>query len=68
MISKLSISGIVMVSHQCGAFVGSYVGGLVIDLYGSLDLAWIMAIIISLFSAVIHFPIVEKEKSEEVFA
>ena len=57
-----------MVSHQCGAFVGSYVGGLVIDLYGSLDLAWIMAIIISLFSAVIHFPIVEKEKSEEVFA
>jgi len=27
-----------------------------------------MAIIISLFSAVIHFPIIEKEKSEEVFA
>ena len=57
-----------MVSHQCGAFIGSYVGGLVIDIYGSLDIAWIMAIIISLFSAVIHFPIVEKEKSEEVFA
>jgi len=57
-----------MVSHQCGAFVGSYVGGFVIDVYGSLDLAWIMAIIISLFSAVIHFPIIEKDKSEEVFA
>ena len=45
-----TLFGIVMVSHQSGAFVGSYVGGLVIDLYGSLDLAWIMAIIISLFS------------------
>ena len=63
-----TLFGIVMVSHQFGAFVGSYVGGLVIDIYGSLDLAWIMAIIISLFSAVIHFPIIEKEKSEEVFA
>ena len=63
-----TLFGIVMVSHQCGAFVGSYVGGLVIDIYGSLDLAWIMAIIISLFSAIIHFPIIEKEKSEEVFA
>jgi predicted MFS family arabinose efflux permease len=51
-----TLFGIVMVSHQAGAFVGSSVGGLVIDLYGSLDIAWIMAIIISLFSAVIHFP------------
>ena len=57
-----------MVSHQAGAFFGSFVGGLVIDVYGSLDLAWIMAIVISLFSAFIHLPIVEKEKSEEVFA
>tara|TARA_B100001113_G_C20710322_1_gene449093 strand:- start:159 stop:332 length:174 start_codon:yes stop_codon:yes gene_type:complete len=57
-----------MVSHQMGAFVGALFGGLVIDLYGSLDIAWIMAILISLFSALIHFPIIEKEKSEEVFA
>ena len=63
-----TLFGIVMVSHQAGAFFGSFVGGLVIDVYGSLDLAWIMAIIISLFSAFIHLPIVEKEKSEEVFA
>ncbi len=63
-----TLFGIVMVSHQAGAFVGSFVGGLAIDLYGSLDLAWILGIIISLFSAFIHFPIIEKEKSEEVFA
>ncbi len=63
-----TLFGIVMVSHQAGAFFGSFVGGLVIDAYGSLDLAWIMAIVISLFSAFIHIPIVEKEKSEEVFA
>ena len=63
-----TLFGIVMVSHQAGAFVGSFIGGLVIDIYGSLDIAWIMAIVISLFSAIIHFPIIEKEKSEEVFA
>tara|TARA_B100000900_G_scaffold117016_1_gene98547 strand:+ start:2158 stop:3291 length:1134 start_codon:yes stop_codon:yes gene_type:complete len=63
-----TLFGIVMVSHQMGAFVGAFVGGLVIDIYGSLDVAWIMAIVISLFSAFIHFPIIEKEKSEEVFA
>ena len=63
-----TLFGIVMVSHQAGAFMGSFVGGLVIDIYGSLNIAWIMAIIISLFSAFIHFPIIEKEKSEEVFA
>ena len=63
-----TLFGIVMVSHQAGAFFGSFVGGLVIDAYGSLVLAWIMAIVISLFSAFIHLPIVEKEKSEEVFA
>ncbi len=63
-----TLFGIVMVSHQMGAFVGSFVGGLVIDIYGSLNIAWIMAILISLFSALIHFPIIEKEKSEEVFA
>ena len=63
-----TLFGIVMVSHQMGAFVGALFGGLVIDLYGSLDIAWIMAILISLFSALIHFPIIEKEKSEEVFA
>ena len=63
-----TLFGIVMVSHQFGAFVGSFVGGLVIDIYGSLDLAWVLAIIISLFSAFIHFPIIEKKESEEVFA
>ena len=63
-----TLFGIVMVSHQAGAFFGSFVGGLVIDAYVSLDLAWIMAIGISLFSAFIHLPIVEKEKSEVVFA
>ena len=50
-----------MVSHQAGAFLGSFIGGLVIDIYGSLDIAWIMAIVISLFSAIIHFPIIEKK-------
>jgi MFS family permease len=63
-----TLFGIVMVSHQLGAFFGSFIGGLAVDLYGSLNIAWILAILISLFSAVIHLPIKEKIKSEEVFA
>ena len=63
-----TLFGIVMVSHQLGAFFGSFIGGLVVDLFGSLNIAWILAILISLFSALIHLPIKEKIKSEEVFA
>ena len=63
-----TLFGIVMVSHQLGAFFGSFIGGIVIDVFNSLNVAWILAIIISIFSGIIHFPIQEQKKSREVFA
>jgi len=52
--------GIVFLSHQVGSFFGAYLGGLFHDLYGSYDYAWYLAIILSIFAALIHLPIIEK--------
>ena len=51
--------GIVFLSHQIGSFFGAYLGGLFYDLYGSYDYAWYLAILLSIFAAIIHLPIIE---------
>ena len=52
--------GIVFLSHQVGSFFGAYLGGLFHDLYGSYDYAWYLAIVLSVFAAIIHLPIKEE--------
>jgi MFS family permease len=52
--------GIVFLSHQIGSFLGAYLGGLFHDLYGSYDYAWYLAIVLSIFAAMIHLPIKEQ--------
>jgi len=52
--------GIVFLSHQIGSFLGAYLGGLFHDLYGSYDYAWYLAIVLSIFAAIIHLPIKEQ--------
>ena len=52
--------GIVFLSHQIGSFFGAYLGGLFHDLYGSYDYAWYLAIVLSIFAAIIHLPIKEE--------
>jgi MFS family permease len=52
--------GIVFLSHQIGSFLGAFLGGLFHDLYGSYDYAWYLAIILSIFAAIIHLPIKEQ--------
>ena len=52
--------GIVFLSHQLGAFAGSYLGGYYFDLYGSYDYAWYIAIALSVFATLVHLPIDEK--------
>ncbi|MDA9063150.1 MFS transporter, partial [Candidatus Pelagibacter sp.] len=49
--------GIVFLSHQIGSFLGAFLGGLFHDLYGSYDYAWYLAIVLSIFAAIIHLPI-----------
>jgi len=55
-----SLFGIVFLSHQIGAFFGSFLGGYFYDLYGSYDYAWYIAIALSAFAALVHLPIDEK--------
>ena len=52
--------GIVFLSHQIGSFLGAYLGGLFHNLYGSYDYAWYLAIVLSIFAAIIHLPIKEQ--------
>ncbi len=55
-----TLFGIVFLSHQVGAFAGSFLGGYFYDLYGSYDLAWYIAIALSIFATLVHLPIDEK--------
>ena len=55
-----SLFGIVFLSHQIGAFFGSYLGGYFYDLYGSYDYAWYTAIALSIFASIVHLPIDER--------
>jgi predicted MFS family arabinose efflux permease len=52
-----TLSGIVSLCHQIGAFLGAWLGGLVYDLAGSYDAVWMMSIALGLFAALIHLPI-----------
>ena len=52
--------GFVFLNHQIGSFFGAYLGGLFHDLYGSLDYAWYISIVLSIFAGLIHLPIKEK--------
>ena len=55
-----TLFGIVFLCHQFGAFAGAFLGGYFFDIYGSYDYAWYMAIALSIFATIIHYPINEK--------
>ena len=46
--------------HKIGSFFGAFLGGLFYDIYGSYDYAWYLAIILSVFAALVHLPIKEQ--------
>ncbi len=54
-----TLFGIVFLCHQFGAFAGAYLGGYFYDLYGSYDYAWYIAIALSIFATIVHYPINE---------
>ena len=43
--------GVVFLSHQVGAFVGVWLGGVVYERTGAYDLMWVLCIALSLFAA-----------------
>jgi predicted MFS family arabinose efflux permease len=59
-----TLFGFVMLSHQIGAFLGAWLGGLSYDLTGSYNAVWVMAIVLGLFAAVLHWPISDRPVSE----
>jgi predicted MFS family arabinose efflux permease len=53
------LAGIVFFFHQVGAFLGSWLGGLAYDRFGSYDAVWLMAVALSLVAALLNLPIRE---------
>jgi predicted MFS family arabinose efflux permease len=49
--------GVVFASHQVGAFLGAWGGGLAFDWFGSYDSIWLASIGLALFATLIHLPI-----------
>ncbi len=59
-----TLFGIVMFSHQIGAFFGAWLGGLSFDLTGSYDAVWLLAMALGLLSAALHWPISDQSLGE----
>jgi MFS family permease len=59
------LGGVVFLSHQVGAFLGGWLGGVAYDRLGSYDLAWGMAIALSLIAALLNLPIRERPVTAE---
>ncbi|WP_286238742.1 MFS transporter [Neptuniibacter halophilus] len=51
-----SLFGFVMFSHQIGAFVGSWWGGIIFDRYGSYELALMISAGLGIVAAAVHLP------------
>lgn len=60
-----TLFGIVMFSHQIGAFFGAWLGGLSYDLTGSYNAVWLIAIALGVMAAVLHAPIADRQLATE---
>lgn len=52
--------GMVFLSHQVGAFIGTLLGGAIFERTGSYDLMWILCIALSVAAGAVHLPIRER--------
>ncbi len=55
-----TLFGFVFFSHQVGSFFGIWLGGMLFDATGSYDGVWWLSVLLGLFGAVVHLPIVER--------
>jgi predicted MFS family arabinose efflux permease len=56
--------GFVFLSHQIGAFLGVWLGGVVYERTGAYDLMWWLSIALALAAAAVHLPILERRAPE----
>jgi len=52
--------GLVFLSHQVGAFIGVWLGGIVYEATGAYEAMWVLCIALSVFAGIIHLPIRER--------
>ena len=52
--------GLVFFSHQVGAFLGAWLGGLNFDVTGNYNAVWYTSILLGLLAAALHWPIRDK--------
>ena len=55
-----TLFGFVFLSHQIGAFLGVWLGGVLYDAFGSYDVIWFISIGLGIFAALVHWPIKEE--------
>lgn len=63
-----TLFGIVFLSHQCGSFLGVWLGGYAFDTMGSYDVVWWLSVALGVASAILHLPIVERPAADNVAA
>jgi MFS family permease len=63
-----TLFGFVFFSHQVGSFFGVWLGGLLYDATGSYDGVWWLSVLLGLFAAIVHLPIVERPVPRPVVA
>lgn len=54
-----TLFGVIMLTHQIGAFAGSWLGGKVFELTGAYDWVWYIDIVLAAGAALVHLPIRE---------
>jgi MFS family permease len=55
-----TLFGFVFLSHQVGAFVGVWLGGVLYTVTGSYNIVWWVSVTLSLAAALVHLPIAER--------
>jgi len=53
--------GIVFFSHQLGGFLGTWLGGLLFDIYGDYNIIWWVSVWLGVTAALLHWPIEERD-------
>lgn len=56
-----TLFGFVFFSHQVGSFLGVWLGGFLYDKTGSYTIVWWLSVALSVFAAIVHMPIVERQ-------
>ncbi len=52
--------GIVFLGHQVGGFLGTWLGGLLFDVYGDYNIIWGASVWLGVTAALLHWPIEER--------